>query len=247
MTITVTRWGWTHPVCVCVCWCAEATFLRQPVRKCRRLQRGQKGCRLESSEVPGGGDQRRCRGPFLSPRPGVRLRGHVDPCPRKCSHQSSTLTFCFCPCEWVMLLWWAEQPGVLREISSCKPLLLSYLGLDWVGKAGNRQHSNKPPPPSICPYGLFSGRTPAVSCNYRFAELLFTPRWTQRSQASLFHRQKGAKLMEPREAGGALEQQPERQEVRVRVHRETEWLLKKNCKVVTQAININALEQNAFE
>lgn len=81
-------------------------------------------------------------------------------------------------------------------------------------KPGIRQlppilRSSNLPPLSFCPCGLSSGRTPADSYNYRFAGLLLTPRWTPLSEESLFYRLKGAKLMEPREAGGVLEQQQE--------------------------------------
>lgn len=53
-----------------------------------------------------------------------------------------------------------------------------------------------PQPPSVLtPTPLFSGRTLAVSCAYRSAELLLTQRWTQDSEASSFCLHEGAKLM----------------------------------------------------
>lgn len=54
-------------------------------------------------------------------------------------------------------------------------------------------------PPSLCPCGLFSGRIPAVSCDYRLAGLLLTWGGPRHSEASLLYPHEAAKLMESRE------------------------------------------------
>lgn len=190
MTITANRWGWRHSPCVLVCrrhipemaWEKVNEAPAWPERLQNRIPR----------EVRGG-DQWWCRGPFCRPGLMCASRGHMDSCLCIRSHQPSTHPHLLC---------YPHQKSV--------PAIFSlFWGISsTVGKPGIRQLpailcSNDLPPP----HGLFSGRTPAVSCNYRFAGLLLTPRQTPRSEASPFYCHKGAKLMEPREAGGALEQQ----------------------------------------
>lgn len=187
MTITANRWGWRHSLCVLVC---RRHIPEMAWENVNELQRGQKGCRIESPERSeeeiGGGAEAPLVAQALSVPQGPLLPLYM---------LTSVLQphlLCYCPCEWGLPLWWADRPGVLREISSCH--LLSLLRhSSTVGKPGIRQLpailcSDNLPPPFFCPYGLFSGRTPAVSYNYRFAGLLLTPGWTPRSGASLFYR-----------------------------------------------------------
>lgn len=147
MTITAKRWGRRPSVCVLGC------KRHIPERAWEKVNEAPAWTERLQNRLPRevrGGDQRWCRGPFC--HPGL-VRASGATCAPAC-------VCAWITCEWVKRLWWAEQPGELRELSSCHLLSLSPSEASQAQWESLALGSCFPPPPAVPMASFLAGHQP---------------------------------------------------------------------------------------